>query len=730
MRHWPLLVLAAVGAAGPASAATYIVAPSGSDSSDGINAPFKTLQKATGLLRDGDTIVLRAGTYASGAYITRKNITIRGEGNVILDGASGTRDDGLSFSQTSGITVEGITIRNCRRKGLFVTLTNGLTVRNCTFSGNASDGFLTGNTSNVLVEGCTSTNNGYHGIYFSQSGDNLVARNNNLIGNQSCGIQINAIQESPSSSDPSSDSLSKNCTIERNTITGCGSRGGAAINLMGVQNSLIANNLIYNNLAGGIAVWDDGAGSSYGSKNNRFYHNTLLFQNGKGRYGVQIGSGCTGNEVMNNIIACGSGPALDTSASVRSNFNCLSGGSIANGSSLASWRNSSGNDVNSQEGVPALTSDFHPTSNSAARDAGTQLLGADKNGNLRPQGPNPDLGCYEESYGGSGGGGGTTLSAPGGLVATGGDQRVSLSWQSVSGATGYYVYRSTSQNGTYSKRTSSAVSGTSYADTGLTNGTTYWYRVTATAGSTESAQSAAASATPTTTTVQTYTISGKVTLSGSGLSGVLVAGGGQSALTTADGTYTLSQVIAGTYTISASKSGYTCSAPQSVTVAPSRTGVNFTATATNPSGGSSVIYDDQLRSSWTSKKGRASVTLTATNPVAQGQKSISLQVTGIDGYVELSGTGLPVAGKSAVKFSIHGGTKGGQQLRVRSIVDGVRQDNSLNLSQYGGLPVANGWKEYTIPLADLKATSGSLTGIKFFAGKKQQKAYIDYIRVE
>jgi hypothetical protein len=159
--------------------------------------------------------------------------------------------------------------------------------------------------------------------------------------------------------------------------------------------------------------------------------------------------------------------------------------------------------------------------------------------------------------------------------------------------------------------------------------------------------------------------------------------------------------------------------------------VNFTATATsNPPAGSSVIYDDQLRSAWTSKKGRASVTLTATNPVAQGQKSISFQVTGIDGYVEFSGAGLSVAGKSSVKFSIHGGAQGGQQLRVRSIVNGVKQESSLNLTQYGGSPVANGWKEYTIPLADLAATSGSLTGIKFFAGKKQKKAYIDYIRVE
>jgi hypothetical protein len=214
--------------------------------------------------------------------------------------------------------------------------------------------------------------------------------------------------------------------------------------------------------------------------------------------------------------------------------------------------------------------------------------------------------------------------------------------------------------------------------------------------------------------------------------GVLVAGGGQSALTASNGAYTLSNVVAGTYTVTASKSGYTLSASQSVTVAPNKTGVNFTATLISGGGDATglIIYDDTLRNSWNRKKLKSQVSLAATSPVAQGQKSISLVVTGVDGFVELTGAGVPVAGKQFLKFSIHGGSKGGQALRLRSIVDGVKQDNSLNLSQYGGPPVANGWKHYSIPLADLKATAGSLTGVKFFAGVKQAKLYIDYIRVE
>lgn len=730
MRHWTITALAALCATGPASAATYTVATSGSDNNNGTSAPFRTLQKAAAVIRDGDTILLNAGTYTAGAYITRRNITVRGVGDVTLDGAAATRDDGLSFSQTSGITIEGIRIRNARRKGLFITLTQGLTVRNCEFVNNTRDGFLTGNCSDVLVEDCLFQNNGYHGLYLSQSGDRYRVLRNTIAGNAAAGIQINAIQGG-ATSDPNSDGVSRNCTVEGNSITGCGSAGGSALNLMGVQDSLIANNLLVNNLAGGISMWDDGAGAAHASKNNRIYHNTVLFQNGRGRYALQALAGCTGNEIYNNILACGSGPALDVKATVRSNYNCLSGGSVANGGSLASWRSSTGNDLNSLQGIPTLTGDFHPAAGSAARDAGAQVHGVDKSGVLRPQGPNPDLGCYEEVYGD--GGGPVAPSAPTGLQAIPGDARVTLAWQASAGSiNGYHVYRSATQGGSYSRRTGSPLAVPAYAETGLTNGTTYWYQVTA-VGPTglESSPSAAVSATPAAVEAPTYTISGTVSVSGVGLAGVLVAGGGQTALTASNGGYTLSSAIAGTYTLTASKTGYTLSAPVSVTVASNRTGVNFTATAISSGGDTgSIIYDDALRNTWRRGKKKSQVSLAATNPVAEGKKSISLVVTGVDGFVELTGTGVSVAGKQHLKFSIHGGAKGGQALRIRSIVGGVKQDTSLNLSQYGGLPVAKGWKHYTIPLADLKATSGTLTGVKFFAGSKQAKLYIDFIRVE
>jgi len=89
----------------------------------------------------------------------------------------------------------------------------------------------------------------------------------------------------------------------------------------------------------------------------------------------------------------------------------------------------------------------------------------------------------------------TVLPAPGGLAATGGDGRVSLSWDAISGATSYTVKRGTTPGGPYDTQ-QSAVTSTSFSDTGATNGTTYYYVVSASNLGGESANSAEVSATP------------------------------------------------------------------------------------------------------------------------------------------------------------------------------------------------------------------------------------------
>ena len=94
-----------------------------------------------------------------------------------------------------------------------------------------------------------------------------------------------------------------------------------------------------------------------------------------------------------------------------------------------------------------------------------------------------------------------------------------LTWNAVSGATSYKVYRATSQNGTYSLL--GTVTTTSYTNTGAKAGTTYWYKVKAVNSAGESAYSNTVSgrATVTTLTMGHSASSGKPTLTWKAVSG-------------------------------------------------------------------------------------------------------------------------------------------------------------------------------------------------------------------
>ena len=88
--------------------------------------------------------------------------------------------------------------------------------------------------------------------------------------------------------------------------------------------------------------------------------------------------------------------------------------------------------------------------------------------------------------------------APTGLIATAGNTQVTLNWTAVSGATSYIVQRSTINGTAYSDFPGNIVTAPTLTltNTGLTNGTTYYYVVSAINASGISPQSTQVSATP------------------------------------------------------------------------------------------------------------------------------------------------------------------------------------------------------------------------------------------
>ncbi|TXK77436.1 cellulase family glycosylhydrolase [Paenibacillus sp. N3.4] len=91
------------------------------------------------------------------------------------------------------------------------------------------------------------------------------------------------------------------------------------------------------------------------------------------------------------------------------------------------------------------------------------------------------------------------LAAPTDLTATAGNTQVALSWTSSTSTTSYSIKRATTSGGPYTT-VATGVSGTSYTNTGLANGTTYYYVVSAVNSAGESPNSAQVGVTPQGTT--------------------------------------------------------------------------------------------------------------------------------------------------------------------------------------------------------------------------------------
>jgi hypothetical protein len=103
-------------------------------------------------------------------------------------------------------------------------------------------------------------------------------------------------------------------------------------------------------------------------------------------------------------------------------------------------------------------------------------------------------GCGGSSASAVGGGRGNPPATPTGLAATPSNHLVSLTWNTTTTASSYNVKHSTASGGPYTHVANATVSNDT--DTGLANGTTYYYVLSAVNANGESANSSEVSATP------------------------------------------------------------------------------------------------------------------------------------------------------------------------------------------------------------------------------------------
>ena len=112
--------------------------------------------------------------------------------------------------------------------------------------------------------------------------------------NYGCGIQLNADRYTPPG-----DGIITSALIEDNVLYDNGAGGGGTVNLDGVLDSVIRKNLLFNNHASGIILFQiDGA---EGPRGNWIYHNTVD-QAANGRWALGLKQATGTNYVRNNVL--------------------------------------------------------------------------------------------------------------------------------------------------------------------------------------------------------------------------------------------------------------------------------------------------------------------------------------------------------------------------------------------------------------------------------------------
>lgn len=316
------------------------MSPTGSDVNDcSERSPCREIRRGVSLATaPGDVLLVEDGTYGPFTVDGSKGepgrpITIFALGKQAVvrpdprcHGQRACRDN-IVIRRAHHVVIDGLSSFGAPRASVAVFYGANITIRNGTFFDNGRWGIFSSFADDLLIEHDeVRRTRREHGIYLSNSGDRPVVRANVLRDNDGSGIQINAdAREKPevdksgkSFYDGVADGIVSGASIERNllvrngagAIANKGRRRGAAINLDGVQDSIVQGNVLHDNAATGIAAFgdadgivdkgDDGDGR-FGPSGLSILHNTIVMPEGS-RSALQLRQSAGKNVVRNNIL--------------------------------------------------------------------------------------------------------------------------------------------------------------------------------------------------------------------------------------------------------------------------------------------------------------------------------------------------------------------------------------------------------------------------------------------
>ena len=295
---------------------TRFVAPTGDDANDGSEEkPWQTIQHAAEWAQPGAVIVVGPGTYepfhtVRGGTVSQP-ITFRAAGEAIIGPPGGQtpaekkgttpaelyRLNNIHIQQCDYIIMDGFQVQRAARCGIFVVESRGVVLRNNVISAARVFGILTGFAVEVqILSNKTFGTLEQHGIYVSNSRaehDRPILRSNESYANAISGIQINGDCQMGGAG------LITEALIENNSVHDNGSKG---LSLISMSDSIVQNNLIYNNGkangAGGIHLTDE-LGCQHPSRNNVIVNNTVIEPS---IAGIRLTDGAADNIVFNNLL--------------------------------------------------------------------------------------------------------------------------------------------------------------------------------------------------------------------------------------------------------------------------------------------------------------------------------------------------------------------------------------------------------------------------------------------
>jgi ribosomal protein L24 len=285
-------------------AADIHVTPSGNDATGNgsTTKPYREIRKALERIKPGDTVLVTDGQYAGFTLQNLKankehQVTIKAQGQkaeVLKTSDRRDNRDSIYIDGCSYIVVDGLHSFNANRAAVRIEGSDHVTIRNGVFGNNGNWGIFTGHCDDLLIE----NNDCYgsvkeHGIYVGNSGDRPVIRGNRTHGNAGCGIHMNADLGC------GGDGIISGAIVENNVVYDNGRKGGGGINMDGVQDSQIRNNLLFNNHATGITCFR--INGAAGPKGLKISNNTIIMAS-DARYALQFGQTSGLNTVRNNIL--------------------------------------------------------------------------------------------------------------------------------------------------------------------------------------------------------------------------------------------------------------------------------------------------------------------------------------------------------------------------------------------------------------------------------------------